>query len=243
MIRAALLRLMARSRGFAAALILHVIIAAFLLTRPLVSPITAIPDPLLVEIVELPGPEDETESGPEADTRRDESETSNAAPLPNPAPDIDETKPLASETPVVSLDLPSTEVTQSPVTGQVRGPDRDSSGSEPVSHATLRTVRALMCARLSPSQRVNCPEQKLDDVTIAELVADARNAEVIYARYSQFTPPPSTKREARNRQLTAYAERPVRAGLSNTGLDEGALLNAYPDPLWDGYRDPSWNDD
>ena len=257
--RADIQRLAYRGRGLAAAVLVHAVIAALVLPRSLISPETVSPDPLFIEIVERlpaddsPGSETSAVDGQtgKPDPGREVSEEARIIPPPSIKPERRRHRPAANS-PSVTLDLPPTDVTRSPVDGQVRGPQAEPEGrtgsARPLAgQATRRAIRALRCARLSRSQRANCPSEELDDVTLAEMVADTRNAELIYGRYARFASVPTTRELARSRQLQAYAERPFTPGPTSTGdiASAGTVgqLNAYPDPLWDGYRDPSWNDD
>ena len=237
--RAALLNVFLRGRGLAAALVLHGMVASLLLTWHLVSPVTDYPAPILIEIVEAPEVEEPEEVAPT------QPAASIASPMPPPEPAERSDEPSPEPVEVQTNPLPRTEITASPVTGHVSGPEVPFPNS-PEFDAATRTVRALFCARLNPDQRVHCPDKALDDETVAVLVADARAAEEMFSQYAAFAIEPTTKELARRRQQRAYAERQVGVGATSTGdtASSGTVqhLNAYPDPLWDGYRDPSWND-
>ena len=105
-----------------------------------------------------------------------------------------------------------------------------------------QTLRAIQCARLSPSQRRLCPTDKVEDDFISAMVAEARTAEPVYdpvlnvyrargilGRLGSGAP---------QRGMFSTADNATTLLPSATGdsATEGmsTLLNSNPDPVFDG---------
>ena len=117
--------------------------------------------------------------------------------------------------------------------------------------AVQQTLRAFQCARLSPSQRRNCPTDDWEDEIISALVHEARDAEPIYDpiynvyranslldRVANGPPQPGAFSNVENGR---HAYQTSTGDSATDGIS--TLLNSNPEPVFDGGRYENWNSD
>lgn len=264
---ASALQTLFRYRGALAAVGLHGLLIAVIawIGAPKPDPYSGA---LLVSIVEAPAP---------ATPESSESTAPDFSPAPHEAeeaPDIPETLPAptdmalmedaariadprAPDRPEDSQKAPKGELSGAPSRAEDEAPREL---AEPFRFHPLfesapgpaqRFARALQCARLTPSQRANCPTAELANYAAASIADDARAAAPIYDPFLDVIVADNALSRLRRLQADPAADSPYR--LAGTGAaasgrhmhamsssraanqaaaDTAGRVTAMPDPVW-----------
>ncbi len=188
--------------------------------------------PLIVDLVELRRDaepaleEDLTSEALEPERVEPVVEDVSPAPTPAPAPDpapspsLDETVETPDK-PSAVVDIAPKEPGAEPGDGEY-GPAVAAPYPETPPSPTQRTVRSIFCARLSESQRFNCPPDDVDNALTSTIVAEARAAETIYDPIWDVVRTDTALASflQRNRNAGVDAELPSHFGIDNSIFQE-----------------------
>ncbi|MEO1473431.1 MAG: hypothetical protein AAFS03_05745 [Pseudomonadota bacterium] len=226
-----------RARGAIAALTIHIAVVALLITND-VSPDNSEADPVLVSIVEWPemgAPNtDPDASAPDYSPKPLETEKADVSPGMAPAASekavVENAAPLADpnapDSPSDTQAAPYSEIARGPVepaepveTKVERRPQPEFANPwlNLSPGPAQRVAAAVQCARLTPSQRVNCPTKAMEDYAVASVVADVRAARPLYDPFLDVLVANAAFSGWRARQMDPYEHSPYR--LSNTSRD------------------------
>jgi len=245
--------------AWGAATVLHALAFALVASAAIIPDEIQRDTPVIVEIVELAPPlEPEPEVAPEPEAPPE------PPPEPDPAPAPLPPKPEAPVTAIIQSRTEDARLARPPVqspsprrtpSAQSRTRQSAQSGGPPYAETppppVQRTLRAIGCARLSPSQRVNCPSDELEDDFISAMVSEARGAKEIYDPvwdvYQARTMLDRMRNSPGGPGMFSQADNapPVMSngvgGIAASGVS--TQLNSNPDPVFDGGRYQGWDED
>ncbi len=256
-----------RGRGAIAAAALHLGLVGAILWLD-VEPNDSDADPILVSIIEWPvpgaaSPDDDSAPDFSPAPQEDASESARVGDVPAPS-NLEVVRnaarladPSAPDRPDDAQNAPQADFSRGPKEARERPEPRErrrvefpdryfDSAPGPVQ----RFARAVQCARLTPSQRVNCPTRAMREAAMATIAADARSAAPIYDPFFDVWVAEDAIERARARQADRNAGSPYRlAGMSaapgrhqhaaegfssanQATADMAGRINARPDVVW-----------
>lgn len=256
-----------QGRGVIAAAALHLCLLGVVLWFD-VEPNESDVDPILVSIIEWPvpgtaSPDDvsapDFSPAPREDSRDmarvgDMSAPSNLKVMRNAARLAD---PSAPDRPVDAQNAPPADFSRGPKDPRDRPDPRERQRVEfpdryfdSAPGPVQRFARAVQCARLTPSQRVNCPTRAMRETAMASIAEDARSAAPIYDPFFDVWVAEDAIERARARQVDRNAGSPYRmagfsgmpgrhqhaaeasSSTSQASADMAGRINARPDVVW-----------
>lgn len=269
MSRVDVLDMLERGRGAIAAMALHLCLLAGVLWLG-VTPDETQADTILVSIIEWPVPgsaSPDEDSAPDFSPapQEDSSEAAKQGDVPAPS-DLEVVRNASRLADPSAPDRPD-DAQNAPLADFSRGPKE---GREPLKPRlerprvefanpyfetppgpAQRFARAVQCARLTPSQRVNCPTRAMREAAVASIASEARAAAPIYDPFFDVWAAHDILERVRRRQFDRHIASPYRlAGLSTRSrtrhmhaaeparssnqatADMAGRINAAPDVVW-----------